>query len=784
MAGNPISKQCTILLLLAASVVPWTAAQTSKETVDFAGGVRGLILDPTRAPIGGAEVEALCAGGGSKASAVSDRSGAFSLSLMPGICTLVVASDGFQKSRRVVQIDATRFESLEFVLRLAGTHDTVTVTEPGGYQATSVSAATRTLTPLGDVPQSITVVSRELIADQMMMSIGDVVRYVPGITAIQGENNRDQLVIRGNSTSADFFLDGLRDDVQYYRDLYNVERVEALKGPDAMIFGRGGGGGVVNRVSKEAGFAPLREFTFLGGSYGDKRFTVDLDQPLGDRVAIRFNGLYENSGTFRDFVSRKRFGMNPTLMFAVTPRTRITAGYERFRDERVADRGVPSFQGRPLDVPVPTYFGNPGESHVGARVNLGSLVVEHQAGRLTIRNRTLAGNYDRGYQNFVPGAVTADKMQDSLSAYNNATRRRNVINQTDLTYSVSTGHIRHTLLAGIEVSRQLTDNFRNTGYFNNSTTSVLIPLADPVIDTPVTFRQSATDADNHLQTGVGAVYVQDQIEISRRVQMIAGLRFDHFDLQYHDNRSGTDLRRIDNMPAPRGGIVFKPAATLSLYGSYSVSHLPSSGDQFSSLTAITVQVKPEHFTNYEAGVKWDVRRNLSLAAAVFRLDRTNTRATDPNDPTRIVQTGSQRTNGFEMGWNGNVTRAWKIAGGYAWQDAFIVSTTTAAVAGAQVAQAPHHTFSFWNHYQIHPRLGAGLGIVRRSDMFAAIDDTVVLPAYTRADAAVYYSLTERMRLQANVENLFNQRYYLNADSNNNISPGSPRAVRVGLIARF
>jgi catecholate siderophore receptor len=166
------------------------------------------------------------------------------------------------------------------------------------------------------------------------------------------------------------------------------------------------------------------------------------------------------------------------------------------------------------------------------------------------------------------------------------------------------------------------------------------------------------------------------------------------------------------------------------------------------------------------------------------LNRTNTRSTDPNDPTRIVQTGSQRTNGYEFGLNGSITRRWRGAGGYAYQDAFVTSATTAAKAGAQVAQVPHHTFSLWNNYQILPKLGAGLGILNRTDMFAAIDNTVRLPGYTRADAAVYYSLTERLRLQANVENLFDRKYYINADSNTNISPGFARAVRVGLVARF
>ena len=784
MAGSRTRGRTIVSLLFLSSAAMPALAQAPTGPAGTGAGVRGVVRDASLAPIEGAKITALRAGADSGPSAVSDRSGEFSLPLQPGAYTVTVVREGFLQARQLVDISGAGFESREFVLEVAGTHQTVTVTDQAGYQTEAIRSSTKTLTPLSDVPQSITVVRRELMADQMMMSIGDVVRYVPGITSIQGENNRDQVVIRGNSSSADFFLDGLRDDVQYYRDLYNVERVEALKGPDAMIFGRGGGGGVINRVTKEAGFTPVREIDLLGGTYGTKRAAADFDQPLSSRVALRFNGMFEDTGSFRDYVALRRFALNPTLALALGKRLKISLGYEHLRDDRVADRGVPSYQGLPADVPISTYFGNPNESHVGARVNLGSAAVEYQAGRLNIRNRTLAGDYDRGYQNFVPGAVTADKTQVALSAYNNATRRRNVINQTDLTWSRATGTFRHTLLAGVEASYQPTDNFRNTGYFNNTATSILVPYANPVISTPVTFRQSATDADNHVEAHVVASYVQDQVELSRHLQLIAGLRFDHFDLRYHDNRSGSNLRRIDNMPSPRAALVYKPLLSVSIYGSYSVSRLPSSGDQFSSLTTITAQVKPEQFTNYEGGVKWDARRNLALTAAVFRLDRTNTRATDPNDPTRIVQTGSQRTNGVELGWNGSITRAWQIAGGYGWQDAFVTSATTAAAAGARVAQVPHHTFSFWSHYQILARLGLGLGIFHRADMFAAIDNTVTLPAYTRADAALFYSLTERIRLQVNVENILDRGYYLNADSNNNISPGSPRAVRAGLVARF
>ena len=300
---------------------------------------------------------------------------------------------------------------------------------------------------------------------------------------------------------------------------------------------------------------------------------------------------------------------------------------------------------------------------------------------------------------------------------------------------------------------------------------------------PVTFKQSGTDADNRVIAELAAAYVQDQIELHRGLQLLTGVRFDRFDLEYRNNRNGDELRRRDDLWSPRAGIVYKPIDALSVYASYSISHLPSSGDQFSALSSVTATLKPERFDNYELGAKWQLH-NLSLTAATYRLERTNTRATDPNDPTRMVQTGAQRTAGFELGVSGQITSNWSIAAGYAYQDAEITSTTFAAAAGARVAQVPRNNFSWWNHYQFAPKLAAGLGVIYRSAMFAAIDDEVTLPGYTRIDGALYYALSARMRLQANVENLFDRRYVINADGNTNISFGPPRLVRVGLTTSF
>jgi len=747
--------------------------------------VQGKIFDQTHAPIVGARIAATPEGRTPGATSVSGPTGEFSLPLNIGKYRLMVSADGFQDVSQPVTVAEAASAPIEILLPVSEQRTSVTVTEAAGYQVIATSVATKTTTPLLDIPQSITIVSRELIKDQLMMTMADVVRYVPGVTMAQGEGHRDAPVIRGNSTTSDFYVNGVRDDVQYYRDLYNLERVEAVKGPNAMIFGRGGGGGVINRVTKEAGFIPLREISLQGGSFGNKRVSGDLDQPLGGKFAFRLNSMYENSDSFRNYFNLERYGIAPTVTVTPDEKTKIRLGYEYFHDGRVTDRGIPSFQGQPAVTHRSTFFGNPNASQARAGVHLGSAIVERQLGPgLNVRNSTLFGTYDKFYQNVFPGAVDPTATLVNLSGYNTATQRDNAFNQTDVTYRKSTGPIEHTLLWGAEFGRQSTANFRQTAFFNNTAASIDVAFRNPTDFTPVTWRQAATDADNRPVNTVAATYIQDQVNLSRFVQVVGGVRFDRFDLRFHNNRNNEDRRRKDNLISPRAGIVVKPIAPLSLYFNYSIAYLPSSGDQFGSLDATTETLKPEKFTNYEGGIKWDVRRYLSITAALYRLNRTNTRSIDPNNPAVIFQTGSQRTNGYELGISGSITRAWTVAGGYSYQNAFISSATSAARLGAQIAMVPHHNFSLWNNYRIMSRLSGGLGIIHQADMWAGIDNTVVIPSFTRADVALYYSLTEKVRLQANVENLTDNKYFVSAHSNNNITPGFSRALRIGLTMRF
>ena len=647
--------------------------------------VRGRVLDPSGGAIARAQVTVTSERPGSLVTTVTNQRGEFELPSLPGTYTVRVNANGFVDGSRRLTLAAGEPMTADFTLAIAGVQEAVRVDAPVGYSAPAVSSATKTTIPLRDVPQSVSVVTSALIADQRMASMADVTRYMPGVGFAQGEGNRDTPILRGNSSTSDFFVDGVLDDVQYFRDVYNVDRVEALKGPNAMIFGRGGVGGVINRVTRQADWAQAREASLQFGSWDNKRFTADIGRGLTETVAIRATGLYENSNSYRDGFSLERYGFNPTVAFRVGPNTTLRGSYEYFHDERSADRGISSFNGRPVVTDPGMFFGDPSQSPADATVNLVSGLLEHRFNsRMTLRHRLSYGDYDKFYQNVFPGAVNAAGTTVSISAYNNATTRQNLFNQTDLIVSAQTGRFGHTLLVGTEFGRQETANFRNTGFFSSlgaNVSTFSAPLAEPTISLPMTFRQNATDADNHGMTTIASVYAQDQMALSKHVDALVGLRFDSFNADVTNNRTATDVSSNDGLVSPRLGLIYKPIQPLSLYGSYSLTYLPRAGEQLSSLSLTNQALDPEEFRNYEVGAKWDVAPSFSFTAAVYRLDRGNVIVPDPTDPATSLLVDAQRTKGLELGLNGYVTRAWSVAGGYAYQDGEITQINLGHCAG-------------------------------------------------------------------------------------------------------
>jgi catecholate siderophore receptor len=654
------------------------------------------------------------------------------------------------------------------------------------YGVKVTSTATKTPTDIRNVPQAVTIVSGQQIADQQLRSVGELLLFVPGASYGSGEGNRDQIVLRGNSSTADFFVDGVRDDVQYFRDFYNIDRVEVLKGPNAMIFGRGGGGGIVNRVLKRPTFGAARNVTASTDNWGALRFTSDIDQPLSSTLGVRLNGVFEDSDSFRHHVDLKRYGINPTVALLAGPNTRIDVSYEHFHDRRTADRGVPADGNEPVRGHTRDFFGDPDISFARANVDVATVAVEHRFNdSITLKNRTMLGDYRKFYQNVFASSFNPSTGLVTLAGYNNLNNRRNLFSQTDLVWQNRLGGIDQTLLLGFEIGRERSRNKRNTGSFLSGGT---VPISDPTVDSDVVFAPSPTDADNRVHANVAAFYAQDQVRPAEWLEIVAGLRFDSFRVRVYDLRSGAEFSRTDHLWSPRLGLVFKPNRRLSVYASYSRSYLPQSGDQFSSLTAITDALKPERFDNYEVGAKLQLRGGLLATAAVYRLDRSNTRATDPAQPGITLLTGKQRSRGVELGLERSVTSRWLISAGYTLQKAEITNPITSGSslipAGREVPLVPRHSFSLWNRYDFSDRIGAGLGLIARSKSYATISNAVKLPAYARVDAALYYQLPRGIEAQLNLQNLLGMHYFPTANADNNIAPGAPRTVSATLGYRF
>ena len=667
------------------------------------------------------------------------------------------------------------------------------------YHPASAATATKTDTPLKEIPASLTIVPAQLARDASLLSMGDLLRYVPGVMMHQGEGNRDDVVLRGNRTNADFFVNGIRDDAQVFREVYNLERLEVLKGPAGVIFGRGGAGGVVNRVTKRPVLGPVGEASLLVGSYDQVRATFDVGDRAGDTAAWRVNAVAERSGSYRDGVDLDRYALNPTLALTLGPRTSLLLDYEHLNDRRHQDRGIPSQDGAPFDTSRSRFFGNAAQSNARSLVDSFMAVLDHELDNgWQLRNALRVARYDRFYQNVYAGSAVSAADTLTLSAYNNANQRTNHFNQTDLVKSFDTGGVKHTILAGVELGRQDSANQRLDGVFGTSTILNLpnVPASDPFATvTRFVANPNGSDAKNDVTANIAAAYVQDQVAFNDAVKLLAGLRYDRFEVSFDDQRTvvpPTDLARTDTGFSPRVGLIVAPNAWSSYYVAYSYAFLPS-GEQL-GLATTTADLAPETARNYEVGARFDLRHDLTLTAAVFRLDRDDVRSADPANPGFFVKTGQQRTSGVELGLQGEVTPSWLVYGGYTYLDSRVrkpfnsgtaATIATTIPAGNHVGLTPRNAFSLWNRFTLSAGFGAGLGIVYQDRYYTSFNNTVKIPSFTRVDAALYYTFSNgRTRVALNVENVGNVKYYPTVDGDNNITPGAPANARLTLTQAF
>lgn len=668
------------------------------------------------------------------------------------------------------------------------------ITVRGAYFGIQDATSVKTPTALVNVPQSLSIVSLEQIEAQGFASVADVMQYIPGVSVGLGEDHRDQITIRGQNTTADFFIDGLRDDVQYFRPLYNLERVEVLRGANALLFGRGGGGGIVNRVSKEAKVND--DFTTLGAdinSFGAGSLKLDYNNGIDSQQGFRLNAMVENIDNHRDFKEGDRYAFNPTYTIELNSDTKLVASYEYVDDDRLVDRGIPSSNGTPLEGVEDTYFGDPDFNRTTFEGHIARTRLDHIVNDTWSINTTLQfADYDKLYQNIYPAGFDANSNEVKLDGYIDTTKRENIIMQFNAIGHIVTGNIEHTLLVGAEYGKQDTNNNRrDTLFFDSNDDQIWFTFSDPLNIPGYEFTGFVRDRASEVT--FSSAFVQDEMQINDWLILVAGLRYDHFEIDVIDTievNDGIDdgnsgfISSSDSEISPRLGAIIKPNKDLSLYASYSKSFLPRSGDQFLTLSLTSAALDAEEFENKELGLKWNVNDSLSLTAAAFEVIRENGSVVDPNNPENSLLTGTETT-GFEIQLVGHLSDDWTINAGYSSLDGEETGrVANGVVSNRTLAQLPENMFTLWSEYELNDQLSFGLGLVHQSEQYASLNNTVELPDFTRVDAAVYYAVNDNLDVQLNIENLFDEEYYPSAHNDNNISTGKPVNARLSLQYSF
>ncbi len=670
--------------------------------------------------------------------------------------------------------------------------------------------AVKTPTPIIDVPQSLTITTQDEILRRGFDSIGQIVDYTPGVNTSQGEGHRDAIVFRGVRSTADFFIDGFRDDVQYYRPLYNLEQVEILRGPNALLFGRGGTGGVLNRVTKKGTIGE----TFGGGqiavdTFGAVLVQGDVNLAAGENVAVRVNAMYETLNNHRDFFDGERIGFNPTARFQLGEATTLDLSYEYADHYRFIDRGIPTgADGLPVEALQDLVVGTPEENFSDLEAHLLRANLSHSfSEEWKFYGGAFYGDYDKVYSNFFTTGFDPDTNRIELDGYIDETQRENLILTGNFIGEFDTGTIGHTILIGSEYISTSSDQNRFNSRFDTSVDDVANGVFDPFFggartdqaifaaNRPLALSnnmgtladgRATTNAfadlndDTRVDIDVISIYLQDEIKLTDWLNVVVGGRFDSFDITVN-NVPGAEIRtRTDEEFSPRGGIIIKPQGNISIYASYSESFLPRSGEQFANINGDNDALAPDTFTNLEAGLKWDFLTGLSLTAAIFEIEQSSPQPND-NDPATLDIIDST-IQGFELQLQGEVLPGWFMSAGYSFLNGEQVDR--GGPTGLRPRELPENMFSIWNNITVTDQFGIGLGLTHQDESFVDNGNTAVLPAYTRLDAAAYYDVSDDLRIQVNIENLTDTLYFPNSHAVQQASVGAPLNARFAVTARF
>jgi len=662
--------------------------------------------------------------------------------------------------------------------------------EANRFKAETSSTGSKTEMALRDIPQSVSVVKKELIQSQNAFSLRDALKNVSGLTIAAGEGGRtgDSITLRGFAASSDQYLDGVKDNGQYNRDTFFIERAEVLKGASSILFGRGATGGVINQVAKKPTGKTGITGGFTYGLYDFKRTSLDAESAYKD-LSARLNFMYQDAGSFRDYNSTNRWGIAPSFALKLTPDTDLSLNLLHQEEEGVFDYGVPMYKGRPADVPINTFYGFADNRLMDTDVNVATVALTHRFNSdFSVKNSVRVGEYERKYlTHLFSGAATGSGSNATINRTQalRLNTQENVYNQTDFVFKKPLLGFNNTLMFGSEFGWEDYD-FKSKNSFRANGTTTTFPIS---IFNPVSARSTAilandfsgvlaTDRATHAQTYAG--YVLDQFEITPEWKLLAGTRYDVFEAQQEDRLGVANFESSVDQWSPRGGIVWQPTKAQSYYFSYGKSFNPSA--ESLSLSANNVNLPPEQNHNYEIGAKLDFFDNrLSATAALFRLEKTNARTTSPLDPNLQILSGEQRTDGFELGLAGEILPKWDVSVTYAYLDAEITKSNSTAVGsvsgltksfqGMTSTNVPEHSGVAWTSYRLTDNWEIGGGVFYATDRYADSVNEAVLPGYARLDAVVAYH-QKHYDVQLNVFNLTDTVYYESGQQNSAL-PGTP-----------
>jgi catecholate siderophore receptor len=779
--------------------------------------IEGVVQDDSGGLLPGAKLH-FAGEAGFTADVTTDATGAFHLDLPVGSYRVSAVEPGFQQTEEPFTVNPGTAERLTLTLKIQNNVESVTVTASDGYANTVQTTAARMPIRLLDLPQSAFTVTHQLLEDRGVLSVKDALAGVPGVAPTLGEGRRDSFSIRGFSSQTDQYIDGVRDDAQYFRDLSNTEQLDIVEGPAAVLYGRGSSGGLVNRVTKKPTMEGLEGTVGVtGGSYGERRIEADAaDSWLNNTLGGRLTGAGEYTGSQRHYFYMNRYAFAPTLRWRPSENTDIYVQVERLRDERLPDRGIAAIDGPQGVVPIGNYYGyilgTPTSAaphdylHEGATDETFDLRHDFQSGwhaHEIFRHSGNVANFSNIYLSKLDndGTIVAgtsstrghrggEAMLDIAAAdmatnpvitrgqYNAKTSQRNIFDQVEAYRSGRFAGVGHLLLLGGEYGRQTLDRTQFTG------TAPSITLYNPVPDLAPTLGTTPS-VNNRFWGQTAAFYAQDLMQLAARWKLMAGVRFDNYKQALDQRIEGSpDLSRTDNKWSPRVGLLYQPRTWSTLYVSYSRNFDPS-GESL-NLATNNAGLEPERTQNYEGGAKFSsFGDKLISTVAVYDLNRDNIKTPNPSNPNQLILAGEQRTLGASLSFQGSVTQRWMVYGGYAYQDAVITKSNASfngvPFQGKRPYDIPLHSGSIWSTYRFANGWGAGGGVYFNTDSFAYTDNTVELPGYARLDAMVFYH-RQHMEFDGHLQNLANTRYYDSSHSNLELLPGAP--ISGSMTARY